>query len=48
MWGQRGPSLELMEKIKEAFGWSLDEQAAALADGTYGRKLRDRAIKTDG
>lgn len=33
--GHRLPSLEVMDKIRELYGWSLDDQTDARNAGTY-------------
>lgn len=39
--GDRNPGIEVMSRIKERFGWSLDDQWAALGEeDTYAEALR--------
>lgn len=33
--GDRLPSIEVMDKIREVYGWSIDDQVAARNAGTY-------------
>lgn len=38
--GHRLPSLEVMDKIRELYGWSLDDQTDARNEGTYAERFQ--------
>lgn len=44
--GQRGPSIRLIPRIRDALGWRVDEQVQAIERGTYGQALRFRMERT--
>lgn len=40
--GERGPSLETMEKVRLALGWSIERQTDGVRCGNYAQEFKQR------
>lgn len=40
--GERRPSVSTMIRMRDALGWSIDEQAKSLDEGRYSSELKTR------
>lgn len=40
--GERRPSMDVMLRIRQVLGWSVERQADAINDGTYATEFKQR------